>query len=161
MSRWHNYYVDGMVHFCTATVNEWQPLLDDTAAGVLYRQWREAGTLFEVRVLAYVIMPNHIHLLLWSESGENVRKFVQRMLSRSSKIIGRGGKFWKERLRVVCIYSRHILRTKLDYIHANPVKRGLVREPADWMHSSFRQLEMGRCDGVYACDPWPEGLGIS
>ena len=53
-----NYYVDGMVHFCTATVNEWQPLLDDTAAGVLYRHWREAGTLFEVRVLAYVIMPN-------------------------------------------------------------------------------------------------------
>ena len=105
MSRWHNYYMDGMVHFCTATVNEWQPLLDDTAAGVLYRQWREAGTLFEVRVLAYVIMPNHIHLLLWSESGENVRKFVQRMLSRSSKIIGKGGKFWKERLRVVCVYS--------------------------------------------------------
>lgn len=60
----------------------------------------------------------------------------------------------------MCVYSGHVLRTKLDYIHANPVKRGLVQKPEDWMHSSFGQLEMGR-DGVYTCDTWPEGVEVS
>ncbi|MHB9037496.1 MAG: REP-associated tyrosine transposase [Armatimonadota bacterium] len=160
MSRWHNLYIDGMVHFCTATVNEWQPLLDDAAATVLYRQWREAGKLLGVRVIAYVIMPNHIHMLLWSEKGESIRKFMQRVLSRSSKRIGAGGKFWKERLRVVCVYSIQVLRTKLDYIHANPVKRGLVQTPEEWIHSSFSQLELGCCSGVFTCDSWPDGVVV-
>ena len=44
MSRWHNYYMDGMVHFCTPTVNEWQPVLDDTAAsGVKAFQLQAVG----------------------------------------------------------------------------------------------------------------------
>jgi putative transposase len=111
-------------------------------------------------VLAYVVMSEHIHLLLWSETAENVKKFMQRVLSHSSKRIGKGGKFWKERLRVVCVYSPKVLRTKLDYIHGNPVKRGLVSSPEEWPHSSFGQLELGRSGVGFRCDTWPEGVVV-
>lgn len=160
MDRWHNYYVDGMIHFCTATVDGWLPLLDDRAVAVLYHELDSARRLFGVRVLAYVVMPEHIHLLVWSESGENVKKFVQRVLSRSSKRIKRGGKLWKERCRVVPLYSRPVIQTKLDYIHANPIRRGLVSNAEDWPHSSFAQLEMGRTTAAFQCDSWPEGALI-
>ena len=161
MSRWHNHYVDGMVHFCTATVEGWLPALNAAAVAALYREWDSARTTLGVRVLAYVVMPEHIHLLLWSDNAENVKKFMQRVLSRSSKEIGRGGKLWKERLRVVCVYSGRVLKTKLDYIHANPVKRGLVSLPEEWPHSSFRQLELGRSSAGFQCDTWPEGAVLS
>ena len=110
MSRWHNYYVDGMVHFCTATVGGWQPLLDDRAVSVLYQARESARSAFGVMAPAYVVMPEHIHLLLWSASGENVKRLMQRVLGHSSKRTGSGGKLWKERLRVVCVYSPKVLR---------------------------------------------------
>ena len=146
------------MHFCTATVDGWQPLLDEAAVAVLYSEWESCGTAFDVRVLAYVVMPEHMHLLLWSERAENVKRFMQRVLSHSSKRIGRGGKFWKERMRVVCVYSEDVLKTKLDYIHANAVKRGLVAVAEQWRHSSFGELELGSPGVGFRCDPWPEGV---
>ena len=63
MSRWHNRYLDGHAHFCTATVSGWRPLLTGPALAMLYRQWAAAREATEVRVLAYVVMPDHCHTL--------------------------------------------------------------------------------------------------
>ncbi len=52
------------------------------------------------------------------------------------------------------IYSEAVSRTKVNYIHANPVRRGLVATPGDWVHSSYRQLACGADDVAFACDAW-------
>jgi REP element-mobilizing transposase RayT len=161
MGRWHNHYMDGMVHFCTATVDGWQQSLGDAATKVIYHELESSRKSLGVKVLAYVIMPEHIHVLLWSDSGEDICKFMQRVLSRTSKRIGQGGKLWKERSRAVCVYSAEVLRTKLDYIHANPLKRGLVSLPEDWPHSSYNQVVLGCQGSEFRCDPWPEGIYLS
>ena len=44
------------------------------------------------------------------------------------------------------------------YCHWNPVKRGLVRDPAHWRWSSYACLELGRTDGPLSVDPWEESL---
>ena len=45
-------------------------------------------------------------------------------------------KFWQYRFDDVYIYSEDIYRIKLNYIHYNPIKAGLVNKPEDWLYSS-------------------------
>jgi REP element-mobilizing transposase RayT len=156
VSRWHNVYEDGHVHFVTYTVCHWQPLLDEQAVKCLYGQWKHNGQRFGVAVLAYVVMPDHVHMLLWSERGESVMRFLQRTLGETSKAMRPGvGKFWKERPRVFPVFTRAVIDEKLAYIHDNPVEARLVVSPDEWRHSSYRQVMLGEDGGPYACDPFP------
>lgn len=50
------------------------------------------------------------------------------------------------------VYSSHKVREKLEYMHANPVKRGLVKNPSAWMWSSFLFYEKGQA-GLVKIDP--------
>jgi putative transposase len=154
MSRWHNQQLDSHAHFCTATVSRWRPLLVGEATSVIYAAWEAARGLLGVGVLAYVIMPSHLHTVLWCEEGMKVRRFLQRTLSVTSKALEPDARFWKERPRVLAIYSQEVLETKVDYLHANPVRRGLVSSPADWPHSSYRQIEQGLTEVPFVCDGW-------
>ena len=154
MSRWHNNYPDGHAFFCTFTVQDWSPNLNEMAVDIIYEEWGKARLALGVRVLAYCVMPDHVHIVVWSESGENVRKFLHRVIAQSSRRLRPGGGFWKERPRVLPVYSRRVLDLKVDYVHANPVRRELVIGPEQWPHSSFRQLELGEASARFTCDGW-------
>jgi putative transposase len=153
MSRWHNLYLDNHAHFCTATVVDWRPLLYDKAAGILYEEWAAARVALSTKLLAYVIMPEHFHIILWAVQGQSVSAFLRRTLSLAARRIRPGGALWKERPRVLPIYSESVLETKLRYLHRNPVRRGLVSNPEEWAHSSFGQIEMNET-GLFVCDGW-------
>ena len=154
MTRWHNHYIDNCAHFCTATVQDWRRLLEGDAVRVLYEEWERARASQGVKVLAYVVMPNHFHILLWAERGEQVMRFLQRALGEVSKRLEPGGGFWKERPRVLPCFSEKVVRVKVDYLHRNPVRAELVELPEQWQHSSFRQLELGESTGAFLCDDW-------
>ena len=154
MSRWHNYYPDGHAFFCTYSVQDWSPKLDARAVAILYEEWEKARTALGVRVLAYCIMPDHVHIVIWSESGDNARKFLHRTIAQTARRLRPGGGFWKERPRVLPVYSRRVFDVKVDYIHANPVRCGLVVSPEDWPESSFRQLMLDDMSGAFLCDGW-------
>ena len=47
-------------------------------------------------------------------------------------------RFWKEKPRVLAITDVESIFRRLEYVHNNPVRKGLVRAPGDWIHSSFR-----------------------
>ena len=104
-------------------------------------------------------MPEHFHVVLWSESGESVCRFLQRTLGLTSETFQPGGGFWKERPRVLPVRSGKVLSTKVDYLHANPVRRNLVADPGDWEHSSYRQLVLGSPRAAFHCDDW-EGISL-
>ena len=55
---------------------------------------------------------------------------------------------WKEQVRSLPIYSRPKLYAMLNYIHSNPVRRGLVAHPGDWEESSWRFYERGEAVGI-------------
>ena len=154
MPRWHNYYLDGHAHFCTAALADRRPILVDRVDDLLYREWNVARAVLGVRILAYVVMPEHFHVMLWSESGLSIRSFLQQTLSLSARSVETAGRFWKERPRVLPIYSEGVFRIKVDYIHSNPVRRRLVATADAWLHSSFRQLHLGETEVAFACDAW-------
>ena len=52
-------------------------------------------------------------------------------------------RFWQPRFYDFTVYSAKKIREKLEYMHANPVKRGLVEKPGEWVWSSFASYEKG------------------
>ncbi|MHB1002159.1 MAG: transposase [Armatimonadota bacterium] len=159
-NRWHNQYIDGCLHFCTYTVRDWRPILIENVKDALYEEWDKARTHYSVRICAYVIMPDHVHMMLWSEDGKNVELFLRRILGQTSKRFRTDGKrFWKERPRVFPVYTESVAHVKIEYIHNNPVKRGLVGDSSGWLDSSFKQLIMGDSKVPFVCDGFPEGIG--
>jgi putative transposase len=104
---------------------------------------------FEIRIFGYVVMPEHVHLLV-SEPGPETLVDAMHFLKLSfTKRLRHTGSFWQKRY-----YDRNIRDTaefdeKLGYIHLNPAKRGLVKEPAEWAWNSFRHhslREVARVD---------------
>jgi REP element-mobilizing transposase RayT len=159
MTRWHNYYIDGHPHFCTATVQDWECIFFGDAIQVVYEEGTSARELLGVKILAYIIMPNHIHIILWAEKGESISQFLRRTQSSIARRLRPSGGLWKERPHALAISSSSVIRTKVDYMHRNPIRAELVENPEDWEHSSYRQLVLGKHNLKFICDVW-DGLSV-
>lgn len=65
-----------------------------------------------------------------------MRDFKKFTTQKTIKDIVGGGKIWQDRYDRQVIYTEKVLTRKIDYIHHNPVKAGLVDKPEDWYYSS-------------------------
>ena len=98
----------------------------------------------QARVYAYVLMPEHVHLLV----NEPPRILLAQMLKAvkqitSRKLRGSRERFWQERYYDSNIRWEDARSETIRYIHRNPVVRGLVKRPEDWPWSSFRHYATG------------------
>jgi REP element-mobilizing transposase RayT len=96
------------------------------------------GTLY--RLIAWVIMPNHLHMLIQTMSGHAISDIMQSIKSftahEANKMLGRKGHFWfKEYFDRYVRDDRHFQAT-VRYIEENPVKARLCKKPEDWKFSS-------------------------
>ena len=104
------------------------------------------------RLLAWVIMPNHVHLLaeLWRPLGVVLKNWKSFTGSEANKLLGQtGDTFWQAGYFDRYIRDREHYRRTVRYIENNPVKAGLVRVPEEWPWSSARYR------GSYASDELP------
>ena len=93
-------------------------------------------------------MPEHVHLLLSEPEALPLSRALQAMKqSVARRLIGGREHFWQARYYDFNVYTQQKRLEKLSYIHWNPVKRGLVKEPQDWAWSSFRHYLTGE-EGV-------------
>jgi putative DNA methylase len=92
------------------------------------------------RLLAWCVMPNHVHVLIEILEGYRLSKVVQGWKSFTAKLInqhlGRTGTVWMREYFDRYIRDDHHLAAVIAYIHSNPVKAGLVSNEQDWLHSS-------------------------
>ena len=95
------------------------------------------------RLIAWCIMPNHIHVLIRQEHGVSLGKIVRSWKGRSARLINqalaRQGSFWARDYFDRAIRDQDHFQRAIAYIHRNPVKAGLVKDPADWRFSSKGQ----------------------
>lgn len=105
----------------------------------LTRVARETG----VKILAYCLMGNHFHFLL-SVSSIPLGRMMQRLLTYYSHYFNhvhrRTGHLFGTRYNAVLCEDLGYLLTAITYIHMNPVKAGLAKEPGDWEWSSHGEL---------------------
>ena len=102
---------------------------------------------FRLRVYGYVVMPEHVHLLVSEPERATLADALKSLKQGvARRLIGSAEHFWQK-----CYYDFNIrdyeqFVEKLRYIHRNPVKRGLCKAAEDWEWSSFRQYATG-CEG--------------
>jgi len=156
----------GQIYFWTATINKWQKLLNDDAyKKVIINSLRHLSAKGKLDVFAFVIMPNHIHLI-WRINELNGKETTQgsflkhtahefkKMLIQedhkglSNYTVNATNKqyeFWQRDSLAVHLFDENIAYQKLDYIHANPTAEhwALVSDPCDYEYSTAKLYEMG------------------
>lgn len=101
---------------------------------------REAAALHRIKVHAYVLMDNHLHLLLTPPEAESLSRLMQslgrRYISRFNRRHGRSGSLWEGRFRAAPLEAGSWLMPCMRDIELNPVRAGLVERPQDYPWSS-------------------------
>ncbi len=149
------------VYFVTFTVVDWLPVfVDEAACSILASSLNFATEHKGLRVNAYVIMPTHFHAIVLDQDFNaerlqltlnDIRKFTGRRLIdlctatrpqcfgavfRKEAGVDRQHRFWQPTRHAEGIFTECFWRQKLDYLHHNPCRKGLVRSPEDWRFSS-------------------------
>ena len=104
----------------------------------------------EAAVLAYCLMPNHIHLLVKPSKVESLAKMMQAITLCYSKYFNqeneRTGRLWECRYHSTVIDGDSYLWTVSKYIENNPVRAGIVKRPEDYPYSSAKAHILGKKD---------------
>jgi REP element-mobilizing transposase RayT len=156
-----SYIEIGEIFFWTATINKWQHLLKkDEYKNVIVSSLQYLNDAGKVDVFAFVIMPNHIHLI-WRINEMNGKETAQgsflkytahefkKMLkvdkdsNLSSYAVDASNKsyeFWQRDSLAVHLYTQEVAYQKLDYTHYNPCTERwqLAKDPCDYLYSSAK-----------------------
>ena len=95
-------------------------------------------------LLSFVIMPDHIHLLIIprekdiSECMKSIKGFSARKIN---ELIGRKGSIWQRSFYDYILDNEEKVLNRISYIEENPVRKGIVRDTADFYYSSARHRE--------------------
>jgi putative transposase len=137
------YQQNGDFHFVTFSCYQRKPYLSISANRTLFEEVLETMRLrYQFLVLGYVVMPEHVHLLLTEPIDETLAKALMALKISTSKRLNYSP-LWQARYYDFNVFSGDKQVEKLRYIHRNPVRRGLVDRPEDWEWSSFRHYLTG------------------
>ena len=216
--KWKNFNKENCMYFVTATLRKFNPLfLDAEVVKIIFNSLDFLRNNKGLKIYAYVIMPEHLHLVVslfrcedkpkhqikcedtpkhqpacmdtlkhqleYEDTTEykpeydktpeyqpiygdipehrkitvlfgDFKRFTSRQIAKylqsKSPVLfekckvsaykGQNYAIWQETFRSEVIYKEEFLRQKVDYIHMNPVRRGLVKKPDEWENSSFNQI---------------------
>ena len=118
-----------------------------------YRDWlSEALTRTGCRLHAYVFMTNHVHLLLTPPDAAAVSQLMislgRRYVQYINKSYRRTGTLWDSRYKSSLVHADEYLLSCQRYIELNPVRAGMVDDPALYRWSSYRSNGLGQADAL-------------
>ena len=154
------------VYFVTSTIIQWLPVFTSSRyCDFLIDSLKFCMTNKSLKVYAYVILDNHIHLIVscpqLSETIAALKKYTARNIIEQLKRDGKEWlltelafykkrykddsyfQIWQEGVHPELVTSTEMFTQKAEYIHNNPVKRGLVESPECWRYSSARNYIHG------------------
>ncbi len=167
-----NHWKEGGVFFCTFTCFQWLPLIDRVRMYEWVHDWFKRLHAEGARLVGYVIMPNHLHLLLLVQEGRSINRILAEgkrfMAYEIRKRLVEGGhlgmlaimadgvrpgdtsrgqnyRVFETSSDIKECWSEKFLHQKLNYIHNNPVsgKWSLVDDPAKYKYSSAGYYMLG------------------
>jgi putative transposase len=133
----------GNLHFVTFSCYQRKGYLGTGAARDLFEVvLGRMSYCYRFDVIGYVLMPEHVHLLVSEPEKELLSVGLQAVKLAVSKR-SKERPFWSARYYDFNVFTEAKRVEKLDYMHRNPVKRGLVDSPEDWKWSSCRFYQTG------------------
>ena len=129
-----------------------------------YLRWLAAAAAEQgCAVHAYVLMTNHVHLLLTPRRAESLPRLMQSLGRRYVRYVNavhhRTGTLWEGRYRAAPIDSEAYFLACCRYIELNPVRAGMVSHPRDYRWSSWRAHAQGAADPLVAGHALYDALG--
>ncbi|MEI8381406.1 MAG: hypothetical protein WCJ09_14860 [Planctomycetota bacterium] len=171
----YRFYNDCAVYFVTFSIVDWLPFfVSEAAFQIVVDSFNFCHDTKSMRVNSYVIMPTHLHAICFDcewrserleETLTDFRKFTGRRLAdyckdhlpdcftqvlKAAAPEDRERRVWQPTRHPVALTSECMWRQKLDYMHDNPRRKGLVRRASDWRYSSaaFYETDGEISDGV-------------
>jgi len=134
-------YSNQAVYITTKTWRNQQIFSSDYSVNFIYEGLNQISNKYDFKIVGFVIMPDHLHLIIVSQNNDlsNIMhdlkgKIAFDMLSQG--IIET--KLWQKGFYDHVIRNKKDLTEKLNYMHKNPLRAGLVKETAFYKYSSFR-----------------------
>ena len=157
-SRLKRYQTEGHHHFLTFSCYHRLPYLDDDHSRIAFLTTLERlRKRHQFQLFGYVLMPEHVHLLLSEPKLQPLATTVSVLKGETSKLLkGSRTQFWQTRYYDFNVFTltQPKFVEKLRYIHRNPVERGLVEKPEDWPWSSFRHYATGEIGRIEIESEW-------
>jgi putative transposase len=163
-------YGRGDLHFVTFSGYHRLPLLNTkTARDLFVQELRRIRDEMHFRLIGFVVMPNHVHLLMSEPPRATPSIALHKLKLRSSQklrglarllrtgplsaddVAAQSRVLWQPRFYDFNVYSSAKRKEKLIYTHANPVIRGLAKHPDEWPWSSWSFYEQNE-DGLIHID---------
>ncbi len=150
--------------FFTATILDWQHLLSKNEyKDTIINSLRFLVDQKRISLFAFVIMSNHIHLIWQALAGHHPEKIQLSFMKFTAQAMkfdlikndpltlanfrvdksDREYQFWKRKPLSIGLFTPAVFEQKLNYIHYNPVKAGLCKQPEDYHYSSAKFYETG------------------
>ena len=169
MSRKYKFDDDHKLYFITYGVVKWIDVFTrNEYKDIVIESWKYCQNHKGLEIYAWVIMTNHVHLIIGSNKNKpedivrdtkshtstQLRKAITENMSESRsdwmlRMMNAAGlknsnnyvwQFWQQHNQPVELYDDHIFYQKLEYIHQNPVRAGFVEKEEDWLYSSARDF---------------------
>ena len=158
----HRFYGQGHLHFVTFSCYRRLPLLKSASSrDVFVEELAHLRERIGFLLIGYVVMPEHVHLLVNEPPRGTPSTMLHDLKLRTARRLRRGDvcaegqeslrSFWQARFYDFNVFSEKKKKEKLEYMHSNPVTRGLVEHPRDWPWSSWSNYAQ-RGKGLIAVD---------
>jgi REP element-mobilizing transposase RayT len=166
--KWSNQNLPGALHFVTGNFLKRIPVFNQEACcqsfidtlATLRKDWPS-------KLISYVLMPDHTHLIVNPQDGR-IREFTGKLKSLSARAIiknargidfqldseGSSYQVWQQSFKAVPLWSAWMIWQKINYIHANPVKAGLVSSARNYRWSSFQAFYSGSSEPLPVDQDW-------
>ncbi len=152
------YYGRGDLHFITFSCYRRLPFLGTNGARNLFvRELARVRREYAFLLLGYVVMPEHVHLLIGEPRKGTPSTVLQMLKQRVSRKMRKRRRsppagqlrlnfpepgenprsFWQARFYDFNVNTKRKMKEKLEYMHRNPISRGLVEHPRNWPWSSW------------------------
>ena len=148
--KWSNQNLPGALHFVTGNFLDRIPVFNQEACCQSFIDTLVSLLMdWPCKLIAYVLMPDHLHMIVNPQDGR-IREFTGKLKSLSARAITKtahgidfkldsegSSLVWQESFKATPLWSAWMIWQKINYIHANPVKAGLVPSAKDYHWSSF------------------------
>ncbi len=145
MTKLHRFFLDNQCYHVVTTTRDREPIFADPGCASILVQAIQFIRPRKAYVLAYAVMPDHLHALFIPREGYVISQVMQSVKGFTARDVNkklhRRGPLWQRSFFDRMIRNERHLRETIAYVHQNPVIAGLAGDPDEYEYSSASQSE--------------------
>jgi putative transposase len=149
VSNIHRLRSSNKIFFITTNLISGEPHFAEPDYEIIIETIAKAQERLGFLLCGYVLMPDHWHVLIWPRFPITISSVVQTVKRVSSFKLNRlrhgRGPLWQHQFWDRFVRHTQEFRERLDYMHFNPVRKGLVKDPEHWRWSSYNNFSLDKC----------------